>query len=48
MPFWIAKAVRALMRSLMMIPNRDLREHVIALDKEGLLVKIDEQINKDI
>jgi hypothetical protein len=27
---------------------RDLRDHVVALDKAGLLVKIDEQINKDI
>jgi hypothetical protein len=26
----------------------DLRDHVVALDKAGLLVKIDEQINKDI
>ena len=26
---------------------KDLREHIAALDKEGLLVKIDEQINKD-
>jgi hypothetical protein len=27
---------------------RDLRDHVVALDKARLLVKIDEQINKDI
>ena len=26
---------------------KDLREHLAALDKAGLLVKIDEQINKD-
>ena len=26
---------------------KDLREHIAALDKAGLLVKIDEQINKD-
>ena len=26
---------------------RDLREHIAALDKAGLLIKIDEQINKD-
>lgn len=26
---------------------KDLREHIAALDREGLLVKIDEQINKD-
>ena len=26
---------------------KDLREHIAALEKEGLLVKIDEQINKD-
>ncbi|HKY06947.1 MAG TPA: UbiD family decarboxylase, partial [Candidatus Binatia bacterium] len=26
---------------------RDLREHIAALDQAGLLVKIDEQINKD-
>jgi 4-hydroxy-3-polyprenylbenzoate decarboxylase len=26
---------------------RDLREHIAALDEAGLLVKIDEQINKD-
>ena len=27
---------------------RDLRDHVVALEKVGLLVKIDEQINKDV
>src|SRR6058998_72101 len=26
---------------------KDLREHIAALDQAGLLVKIDEQINKD-
>ena len=26
---------------------KDLREHIAALDEAGLLVKIDEQINKD-
>ena len=26
---------------------KDLREHVAALEEAGLLVKIDEQINKD-
>ena len=26
---------------------KDLREHIAALDKAGLLIKIDEQINKD-
>ena len=27
---------------------KDLREHIAALDQAGLLVRIDEQINKDI
>ena len=26
---------------------KDLREHIAALDKAGLLIRIDEQINKD-
>ena len=26
---------------------KDLREHIAALDQAGLLVRIDEQINKD-
>lgn len=35
-------------RRVLMSYYRDLRDHVVALDKAGLLVKIDEQINKDI